>query len=133
MKKNIILLVTNILATIYAVYLLWIFGGALIKFGMDFDDAIGIYFDAVTKLIGMGSSTAIFLYIVTILLGIHIITFIGGCVLGWISFINNKTNMSKISYKLYLTGTICFPIYLFYGLPITILGYIGYKKASVKC
>lgn len=35
---------------------------------------------------------------------------------------------AKFVATLYLIGTICFPVYLLFGLPITIVGFIGSGK-----
>ena len=129
MKRSKALLVSNILATLYAVYLLWTFGGAIIEAGgADFIDAMGAYFELAFDLLGMSSPAMNFLYAIVILLCIHIVTFVLGCLIGWIAYAGKKSGAAKFAATLYLIGTICFPVYLFFGLPLTIVGFIGGGK-----
>lgn len=129
MKRSKTLLASNILATLYSAYLLWAFGGAIIEAGgTDFIDAIGAYFELAFELLGMSSPAITILYVILVLLCVHIITFVLGCLIGWISFAGQKSGGAKFAATLYLIGTICFPVYLFFGLPITIVGFIGGGK-----
>ncbi len=126
------LLVSNILATAYSAYLLWIFGGIIIEAGgLDFVNAVGAYFESmfvVLELFGMSSSALTFLYVIMVLLCVHIAVFVLGSLIGWISYAGKKSGGAKFAATLYLIGTICFPIYLIFGLPITIIGFIGGGK-----
>ena len=128
MKRSKALFVANILATLYSAYLLWTFGGAIIEAGgAEFIDAIGAYFELVFDL--LGTSTEItFLYVILVLLCVHIVTFVLGSLIGWIAFAGKKSGGAKFAATLYLIGTICFPIYMFFGLPITIFGFVGGGK-----
>ena len=130
MKRSKTLFVSNILATLYSVYLLWTFGGAVIKAGgMDFIDALAEYFETAFSLldmIGASSTTLGLLYTILVLLTIHIVAFVLGCIIGWVAFGIKKPG--KGAAVLYLIGTICFPLYLFFGLPITIVAFVGSKK-----
>ena len=45
--------------------------------------------------------------------------------IGWLAYIGKKSGSAKFAATLYLVGTLCFPIYVFAGLPITIVGYVG--------
>ena len=129
MKRSKTLLVSNILATVYSVYLLWTFGGAIIEAGgADFIEALEAYFELAFELLGMSSPALTFLYVILILLCVHIIGFVIGCLLGWIAYSRKKSGIAKFAATLYLIGTICFPVYLFFGLPITIVGFIGGGK-----
>lgn len=129
MKRSIALLASVIFSTIYSVFLLFTFGGAIIYAGgMDFVNAVGAYFEFAINLIGADSATLNFLYVIVILLCVHIVVFVIGCLLGWISFITRKSGLAKLAAVLYLIGSICFPIYIFIGLPITIIGFIGGGK-----
>ena len=77
MKRSKTLLVSNILATLYSVYLLWTFGGAIIEAGgADFVDAIGAYFELAFDLLGMSSPAVTFLYVILVLLCVHIVSFV---------------------------------------------------------
>lgn len=129
MKRSIALLVSVIFSTIYSAFLLFTFGGAIINAGgMDFVNAVGAYFEFAFKLIGADSAALNFLYAVVVLLCVHIGVFVIGCLLGWISFITRKSGLAKFTAVLYLIGSICFPIYIFVGLPITIVGFVGGGK-----
>ncbi len=129
MKRSKTLLVTNILATLYSVYLLWVFGGAIIEAGgTDFIEAIVSYFELVFSLLGTSSPAVTVIYVILVLLCIHIVAFVLGCLFGWLAYISKKSGTAKFAATLYLIGTICFPVYLFFGLPITILGFIGGGK-----
>ena len=123
------LLVANILSTVYSGYLLYFYVGAIIEAGgADFIDAIGAYFELAFDLLGMSSPAVTFLYVVLVLLCVHIITFALGCLTGWLAYAGKKSGGAKFAATLYLIGTICFPVYLFFGLPITIVGFIGAGK-----
>ena len=129
MKRSTTLLASNILATLYSAFLLWTFGGAIIEAGgAEFIDAIGAYFELAFELLGMSSPAVTILYVILVLLCIHIFIFVLGCLIGWISFASKKSGGAKFAATLYLIGTICFPVYLFFGLPITIVGFIGGGK-----
>ena len=129
MKRSKVLLVSNILATIYSIYLLWTFGGAVIEAGgADFIDAMGAYFELAFDLLGMQSSAVTLLYVMVVLLCLHIATFILGCVISWLAYIGKKSGGAKFAATLYLIGTLCFPVYVFVGLPITVVGFVGGGK-----
>lgn len=120
-----ILLISNILATIYSSILLWWFGSAVVEAG-GFD-----YISAVVEAFEILESFSIeseFLQVLLILLCVHIVVFALGCIIGWIAYLSKKSGFAKFASTLYIVGTICFPIYLFFGLPITIIGFIGGSK-----
>lgn len=119
-------LVSNILATVYSIYLLWTFGSAINELGgADYIEAVEAYFDFAFDILGMSSPTVTFVYVILILVCVHIAAFTLGCIIGWISFIGKKSGGAKFAATLYLIGTICFPIYIFLGLPITIIAFVG--------
>ena len=130
MTRSKTLFVSNILGTLYSIYLLWTFGGAVIKAGgLDFIDALTEYFEtafSLLEMLGARSTTLGLLYAILVLLAIHIVVFVLGCIVGWVSFAVKKPG--KGAAVLYLIGTICFPLYLFFGLPITIIAFVGSKK-----
>ena len=129
MKRSIALLISNILATAYSVYQLVVFGGAIIEAGgAEFVEAIGAYFKVVFELFGTSSAAINFVYAVVALLCVHIICFVLGSLFGWIAFASKKSGGAKFAATLYLLGTICFPVYLLFGLPITIIGFVGGRK-----
>lgn len=119
------LLISNVLATLYSAYLIWSFGGALIEAGgINFIDAVGAYFELAFDILGMSSPAVTFLYVILVLLCAHIVAFVLGCLIGWIAYAGKKSGGAKFAATLYLIGTICFPVYLFFGLPITIVGFV---------
>lgn len=127
------LFVSSILATLYSAYLLFTFGVAIIQAGgLDYIEALGTYFELAFDMLGMASPTLAFLYIILALLGIHIVTFTLGCLISWIAFAGKRSGSAKFAAMLYLVGTICFPVYLFFGLPITIIGFVAGSKQK-KC
>lgn len=127
MKRSKTLLVSNIFSTFYSAYLLWTFGGAIIAAGgLEYIEALAEYFEAAFALLEMlGTSSAALgiLYVVLVLLAVHIVLFVLGTIVGWLAFVGKRPG--KGAAVLYLIGTICFPIYLFYGLPITIIAFVG--------
>lgn len=129
MKRSKTLLVSNILATLYSAFLLYTFGGAIIEAGgVDFIDAVGAYFELAFDLLGMSSPTVTFLYVILVLLCVHIFAFILGCIIGWLAYVSRKSGSAKFAATFYLIGTLCFPVYFFFGLPITIVGFVGGGK-----
>lgn len=123
------LLVSNILATLYSAFLLLTFGGAIIEAGgADFVNAVGAYFELIFNVLGINSPEITVLYVILILLCVHIAVFVIGCLVGWIAYACKKSGAAKFAAVLYLLGTICFPIYILFSLPITIIGFIGGGK-----
>lgn len=121
--------VSNVLATVYSAWLIWTFGGAAIRAGgVDYIEAVGAYFRFAFQMLGLSSPAMNFLYAAVILLCLHIVTFVLGCLIGWISYAGKRSGGAKFAATLYLIGTICFPIYFIFGLPITIVGFIGGGK-----
>ena len=129
MKRSKTLFAANILATLYSGYLLWTFVGAIIVAGgIDFIDAIGAYFEFLFDILGTDFPEITFLYAVLVLLCVHIAAFVLGCLIGWIAFAAKKSGGAKFAASLYLIGTLCFPVFLFFGLPIIIAGFVGGGK-----
>ena len=123
------LLVSNILSTISASVLLYIFGGGIVAAGrMDYIAYCRQYFSLAYELLGFSSLSMNVVYAIVILLLIHIVTFTLGVLFGWIGYSAKKSGLAKFAATLYLIGTICFPIYIFFGLPLTIIGYVGGGK-----
>ena len=121
-----VLLIANIFATIYAAILLFIFGGAVIQAGgADFVSVVNLYFKTAFQLFGTSEPGLNLVYAIIILLCVHVAAFSLGCVIGWIAYAAKKSGGAKFAAVLYLIGTICFPVYIIFGLPITVLGFIG--------
>ena len=129
MKRSKALLVANVLATLYAGWLLWIFGGAIIEAGgAEAVRTLYAYFEFAFALLGTDASSLVFLYVVLVLICVHVAGFALGCLFGWIAYLGRKSGGAKFAAVLYLVGTIAFPVYLFFGLPITIMGFVGGSK-----
>ena len=102
-----ILFVANALATLYAIYLISYFGGGTLN--ADGAEAVG------------GA-------IATALVTPHMIMFVIGAVFGWIGFLAKKSWAALVAAILYSVGTLFFLMYIMFGAPILILGFIGYSK-----
>ena len=119
------LLISNILATVYSVYMLWWFGTAINEAGgLEYVSAVGDAF----KILESFSIDAGIIKVILILLCVHIIAVVLGCIIGWIAYLAKKSGGAKFSATLYLISTICFPFYLYFTLPITIIGFVGGSK-----
>ena len=138
-------LISNILSSFYSVILLWIYGGIAISvigatiaidgalsktnlkdlFSALLDQSLGL-FKFIFDLLEISNPSVLFLlYGFIILLFVHCSAFIIGCAIGWVSYAKKNRKGAKIAAILYLVGTICYPFYLIYSLPITILGFVG--------
>ncbi len=98
--------------------------------GTEFIEFFVAYFEFLFdlfELLGMNSALT-FVYVFIALFIIHIAVFPLGCIIAWISYIAKKSGGAKFAATLYLIGTICFPIYLVFSLPITIICFIGSGK-----
>ncbi len=124
-----VLLAANLLSLLYSGYLLWYFGSPIVKYGVaDFIEGMKLTYKVLFDMLNIESSTFVVLNIILILLCIHIVAFVLGCLNGWLAFVSKKSGFSKFAAVLYLLGTFCFPIYFIFGLPITIMGFIGAAK-----
>lgn len=101
------LFVASALATLYTIYLISYFGGGTLN--ADGAEAIG------------GA-------IATALVTPHMIMFLIGAVFGWIGFLAKKTWAALVAAILYSVGTLFFLMYAIFGVPILVLGFIGYSK-----
>ncbi|MGI6200475.1 MAG: hypothetical protein ACOYJA_06875 [Christensenellales bacterium] len=120
------LLASNLLATGYCGVLLWVFGGAVMEAGgTAWIQAVGAYFELAFRLLGMDSPALNLLYAAAILLCAHIAAFVLGCLTGWIAYARRKSGGAAFAATLYLLGALCFPVYLLFGLPIAIVGFVG--------
>ncbi len=113
-KRSIMLWISTILATSYTVYLLCYFVGGTAS-------ASG------TEAIGGAIATALVMP--------HMIMFLIGSVFGLIAILAKKSWSALVASILYSVGTLCFLAYAMFGLPILILGFIGFanqKKLNKK-
>lgn len=103
-----VLLVANILATLYAVYLITYFGGGVINSESSAEAAGGA--------------------IATALVAPHMFMFLLGAVFGWVGFFIKKGWAALVAAILYSVGTLFFIVYFMFGVPILVLGFIGYAN-----
>lgn len=123
------LFVANVLATAFAAYLLWFFGGALIDAGgIRFLRDVAELFDILFEILGTSSRALNFAYVGLILILAHVGFFAAGCVLGWLGWIGKKHGPAKTAAIFYLIGTLCFLPYFFLSIPVMIFSFIGSSK-----
>lgn len=104
-----ILFTASTLAAIYSLYLVFYFSGTTLN--SDGVEAIG------------GA-------IASALIAPHMIMFLIGAIFGWVGFIFKKAWAALVAAILYSVGTVFFLMYAMYGVPIMILGFIGYAKQA---
>lgn len=113
-KRSIILSLATILSTAYTVYLFYYFvGGTATASG--------------TEALSGAIATALIMP--------HTIMFLIGAVFGWIGFLFKKSWSALVAAILYSVGTFLFLVYAMFGIPILVLGFIGYanqKKINKK-
>lgn len=100
-KRSIMLIIATVLATAYSIYL-------------------ACYFFGVTKDISGVVATA--------LVTPHMIMFSVGAVFGWTGVFAKKTWAALVAAILYAVGTVFFLVYAMFGVPILVLGFIGYAN-----
>lgn len=123
------LFVSNILGTVYSIYLLITIGGAIVELGgIEYVKALTYSFEFLFSIIGMESATLNLAYAILVGLCIHIVGFLLGAVLGWFAWFAKKSKLAKFSAVLYLIATIGCVFFFIASLPITIFGFVGAKK-----
>lgn len=106
-KRSKMLFVATAIATIYAVYLIsYFFGATAAAEGAE----------------AVGSAIA------TALVMPHMIMFVIGAVFGWIGYFVKASWAALVAAILYSVGTLLFLAYFMFGVPILVLGFIGYSK-----
>ena len=114
-KRSIALIIATVLATAYTVYLFAYFVGGTAN-ASDTAEAIG------------GA-------IATALVTPHAIMYLIGAVFGWLGVIIKKSWAALVAAILYSVGSLLFLMYIMFGAPILILGFVGYanqKKLNNK-
>lgn len=102
-----ILFAASALAALYTIFLISYFGGGTLN--ADGAEAVG------------GA-------IATALVTPHMIMFLIGAIFGWIGFLAKKSWAALVAAILYSVGTLFFLMYAMFGVPILVLGFIGYNK-----
>lgn len=101
------LLISNILASAYGIYLVYyFFGGTLNASG--------------AEAVGGAIATALVLP--------HMFMFLLGAIFGWLGYWAKKSWAALVAAILYSVGTLFFLAYAMFGIPLLILGFIGYSK-----
>lgn len=123
------LLTANIFATLYMGVLFWAIASVVISLGtfdvLQMFGAIGMLFETLADLLGASVIAATYLSALVVLYCVHIVVFVLGSIVGWVAFAAKKSGGAYFSAVMYLIGTICFPVFLLFTLPITILGFVG--------
>ena len=102
-----VLCISNALATIYAVYLIvYFFGGTMNASGAE----------------AVGGAIA------TALVTPHMLMFLIGAVFGWLGFFIKKSWAALVAGILYAVGTLFFLAYFMFGVPLLVLGFVGYAN-----
>ena len=105
--RSIALTVATTLATAYVLYLYMYFvGGTASAKGLD----------------ALGGAIA------TALVTPHMLMFGIGAVFGWLGVFLRKTWAALVAAILYSVGTLLFLAYAFFGVPILVVGFIGYAN-----
>ena len=114
-KRSVSLGIATVLATAYAIYLCCHFYGGTLSA------------DSAGEAIGSAIATA--------MVTPHMVMFFLGAIFGWVSFLTKKAWGALVAAILYSVGTVLFLLYAMFGLPILILGFVGYanqKKVNKK-
>ena len=113
-KRSMALIVATLLASAYVIYLYVYFTGTMTS--SDGFEALG------------GA-------IATALVTPHMVMFAIGAVFGWLGVFIRKTWAALVAGILYSVGTVLFLAYAIFGVPILIVGFVGYanqKKINAK-
>ena len=106
-KRSIALVLATVLATAYAVYLfVYFIGGVASAEGAE----------------ALGGAIA------TALVTPHAFMFLIGAIFGWLGVLLRKSWAALVAAILYSVGTMLFLAYFMFGVPILIMGFIGYAK-----
>lgn len=106
-NRSKVLFVCALLATLYVVYLICYFGNSMMS--SDSAEAIG------------GA-------IATALVTPHIVIMGLGAIFSWLGFFLRKSWSALVGAILYCVGSLIFIVYIMFGIPLIILGFVGYSK-----
>ncbi len=107
-KRSIMLAIVTLLATAYTVYLFCYFVGGTAS--------------------ASGTEEAIGGAIATALIMPHAIMFLIGSVFGWIGWFLKQSWAALVAAILYSVGTLLFMAYFMFGVPLLVMGFIGYAN-----
>jgi len=110
MKKSKLLLVNCVLATLYSVYLVYMFANG--------------YEGTTSAAEQAGASIAM------MLIAPHAFVTILGMIFGWLAYVMNKTGFALTSAILYSVAAGLFILYAPFLLPMIVIGFIAYSKVK---
>lgn len=112
-KRSKVLFACALLATIYVVYLIIYFTKSMAS-----SDEL--------EALGAGLATA--------MVTPHIICMALGAIFSWVGFFLRKTWGALVGAILFCVGTVLFLLYFMFGIPLIILGFVGYanQKKLIK-
>ena len=134
------LFVANLLATAYTAFLIYVFGESIVEAvkliieygGEEIVEFVVAYFqfafEFLYELAGTAAINIALMYAIIILMLLHFVFFPLGMLCGWLAWFSKKSGGARFAATLYLFGTIFFPIFIVFGLPITIMGYVGASR-----
>lgn len=106
-KRSKALIVATVLATIYAIYLICYFSSAVS---------------------GTSGAEQIGGAIATALVTPHMAMFLIGAVFGWLGVFLKANWAALVAAILYAVGTVLFLAYAMFGIPILVVGFVGYAN-----
>lgn len=109
-KRSKVLIIATVLATAYALYLFFYFVGGTAN--------------------ADGAGEAIGGAIATAMVTPHMVMFFLGAIFGWLGVFLCKPWAALVAAILYSVGTVLFLVYAMFGVPILILGFVGYSKQA---
>jgi len=110
MEKSKLLLVNNILGTIYAIYIITYFAGALSGSA------------ETAEQVGTG--------LAAMLVMPHMFVTLIAALMGWLAYFWNKAGFALASAILYCVAAFLFLLYAVFLIPMIILGFVGYGKVK---
>lgn len=108
MKRSKALLISAIIASIYVIYLIAHFGGAITG-TTDTAEQIGAT-------------------LATALVTPHMILVLLAVIFNWVSYFTNKRGLALTAGILYSVGGVVFLLYIFFVIPSIILSFVGYAN-----
>jgi len=106
-NRSKVLFVCSLLASLYVVYLI-----------MHFGSSIG----------DLNSGEELGAAIATAMVTPHMVAIGVGAIFSWLGFFLRKSWCALVGAILYCVGTLLFILYIMFGIPLVILGFVGYAK-----
>lgn len=106
-NRSKVLFVSALLASLYVIYL-------IIYFGSSMGD--------------LNSGEELGAAIATAMVTPHMVVIGVGAIFSWLGFFLRKSWSALVGAILYCVGTLMFMLYIMFGIPLVILGFVGYAK-----